>query len=77
MCEALPPLPNTPSWRGAQLNKKSTGTTLPLLFTFIIRMATLKGKVVPALLTEHHAMKAYWGSEGVVPFILKLGTRWW
>jgi hypothetical protein len=25
---AIPPLPNTPSWRGAQL--KSTGTTLPL-----------------------------------------------
>jgi len=25
---AIPPLPNTPSWRGAQL-KKSTGTTLP------------------------------------------------
>jgi hypothetical protein len=25
---ALPPLPNTPSWRGAQL--KNTGTTLPL-----------------------------------------------
>jgi hypothetical protein len=28
MCGAIPPLPNTPSWRGAQL--KSTGTTLPL-----------------------------------------------
>jgi len=26
---AIPPLPNTPSWRGAQL-KKSTGTTLLL-----------------------------------------------
>jgi hypothetical protein len=22
-----------------------------------------KGKVVPVLLTEHHAMKAYWGVE--------------
>jgi hypothetical protein len=30
----IPPLPNTPSWRGAQL-KKSTGTALPLPFTFI------------------------------------------
>jgi hypothetical protein len=28
----IPPLPNTPSWRGAQL-KSSTGTTLPLTFT--------------------------------------------
>jgi hypothetical protein len=26
---AIPSLPNTPSWRGAQL-KKSTGTALPL-----------------------------------------------
>jgi hypothetical protein len=30
-----------------------------------------KGKVVPVLfLTEHHAMKAYWGSGGIAPFIL-------
>jgi hypothetical protein len=26
--------PNTPSWRGVQLKKKSTGTILPLSFTF-------------------------------------------
>jgi hypothetical protein len=30
----------------------------------------LKGKVVPVLLTEHQAMKAYWESEGIVPLIL-------
>jgi len=30
---AIPPLPNTPSWRGAQL-KKSTGTTLPYLYLY-------------------------------------------
>jgi hypothetical protein len=30
-----------------------------------------KGKVVPVLpLTEHHAMKAYWGSGGTAPPIL-------
>jgi hypothetical protein len=29
MSEAIPPLPNTSSWRGAQL-KESIGTTLPL-----------------------------------------------
>jgi hypothetical protein len=28
------------------------------------------------LLTEHHAMKADWGSEGIAPHILDLGTRW-
>jgi hypothetical protein len=32
MSGAIPPLPNTPSWRGAQLKKKSTGTNLPLPF---------------------------------------------
>jgi hypothetical protein len=29
----IPPLPNTPSWRGVQLKKKSTGTTLPFIET--------------------------------------------
>jgi hypothetical protein len=27
-------------------------------------------------LTKHHAMKAYWGSGGIVPRILDLGTTW-
>jgi hypothetical protein len=27
-------------------------------------------------LTKHHAMKTYWGSWGVAPRILDLGTRW-
>jgi hypothetical protein len=27
-------------------------------------------------LTEHHAMQAYWGSGGIAPRILDLGTRW-
>jgi hypothetical protein len=27
-------------------------------------------------LTEHHAMKAYWGSGGMTPRILDLGTGW-
>jgi hypothetical protein len=37
-----------------------------------------KGKVVPTLfiLTKHHAMKAYWGSGGIAPRILDLGTIW-
>jgi hypothetical protein len=34
MCGAVPLLPNTPSWHGAQL-KKCTGTTLPLPFILI------------------------------------------
>jgi len=28
------------------------------------------------LLTENHAMKAYWGSGWIAPRILSLGTRW-
>jgi hypothetical protein len=28
MSGSIPPLPNTPSWRDAQLKEKSTGTTL-------------------------------------------------
>jgi len=32
---------------------------------------TGKGKVVPVLLTEHHAMEAYWGNGGIAPLILK------
>jgi hypothetical protein len=27
-------------------------------------------------LTKHHAMKTYWGSGGIAPCILDLGTRW-
>jgi hypothetical protein len=33
-------------------------------------MLRSKGKVVPVLLTEHHAMEAYWGSGGTAPLIL-------
>jgi hypothetical protein len=34
-----------------------------------------KDKVVPVLLTEHHAMKSYWGSGVIAPPILNVGTR--
>jgi hypothetical protein len=27
-------------------------------------------------LTDHHATKAYWGSGGIDPCVLDLGTRW-
>jgi hypothetical protein len=34
-----------------------------------------KAKVVPVLfLTDHHALKVYWGSGGISPRIHKLGT---
>jgi hypothetical protein len=28
------------------------------------------------VLTEHHAMEAYWGNGGIAPRILDLGTRY-
>jgi hypothetical protein len=38
---------------------------------------TVKVKVNLSLcLTKHHAMKTYWGSGGIAPRILDLGTRW-
>jgi hypothetical protein len=36
----------------------------------------VNGKVFPVLLSEHHAIKEYWGSGGIDPHILDLGTRW-
>jgi hypothetical protein len=32
--------------------------------------------VLPFSFADHHAMKAYWGSGGIAPCILDLGTRW-
>jgi hypothetical protein len=47
---------------------RKRGAILLLLHTFSCKG---KGKVVPALLlTEHHAVKAYWGSGGIAPRIL-------
>jgi hypothetical protein len=35
-----------------------------------------QSKVPVLFLIEHYAMKTYWGSGGIVPCILGLGTRW-
>jgi len=41
------------------------------VLTEVAVMTSQKGKVVPVLpLTEHHAMKAYWGSGCTAPPIL-------
>jgi hypothetical protein len=52
MCRAIPPLPSTPSWRGAQL-KKSTGTTSRVRSTFI--------KIVPFQILLLQVLLAAWG----------------
>jgi hypothetical protein len=36
----------------------------------------VKGKLVPVLLSEHGAIRAYWGSGGIAPLIFDLGTKW-
>jgi hypothetical protein len=33
-------------------------------------------KVIPVLLTEHHATEAYWGCRGITPRIINLGDTW-
>jgi hypothetical protein len=35
-----------------------------------------RGKICPYASTEHHAMKAYWGSGSIVPRIIDFGSRW-
>jgi hypothetical protein len=41
-----------------------------------IRMVKGKGKIYPCVLTDHHSMKAYWGSGGRAPRIIDVSTRW-
>jgi hypothetical protein len=36
----------------------------------MVQNVKVKGKVVPVLSAEHHAMEAYWGSGGTAPLIL-------
>jgi len=36
----------------------------------------VKVKLSLCFLTEHHSMKAYWGSGDIAPRILDLGTIW-
>jgi hypothetical protein len=53
------------------------GTRRKFVFVTIQTDSLGKGKVDPVLfLTEHHAVKAYWGSGGIAPGILVFGTRW-
>jgi hypothetical protein len=55
-----------------QYNKLNIEWIVLVLFIEITLTSNLKGKgkVVPVLLTKHHAMKAYWGSGGIAPLIL-------
>jgi hypothetical protein len=48
-----------------------------LLFTMDKGYWKVKVKIKLSLcLTKHYAVKAYWGSGGIAPHILDLGTRW-
>jgi hypothetical protein len=53
--------------------------TFDRLYLTSIALVKDTGKVKVKLslcLTKHHAMKTYWGSGGIAPRILDLGTRW-
>jgi hypothetical protein len=41
-----------------------------------VRKLKVKVKLSLCFLTEHHTIKAYWGSGGIAPRILDFGTRW-
>jgi hypothetical protein len=60
----------------AYLQGNRLSTDIVLRFSSLYQACKGKGKRFPVLLTEHHAMKAYWGSGGVASRILDLGTRW-
>jgi len=54
-------------------------TKLHLLSNLHVIFMCIKvnGKVkLSLLLTKHHAMKTYWGSEDIAPRILNLDTSW-
>jgi len=49
---------------------------LTLRQKYWIKLCMQKVKLSPWALTEHHAMKAYWGNVGITTRILDLGTTW-
>jgi hypothetical protein len=59
-----------------------TGLVRSNRYVFVTRRMELmdiimKVKVkLSVCLTKHHTMKTYWGSGGIAPRILDLGTRW-
>jgi hypothetical protein len=52
------------------------GSTVSCASTYGAMTVSCKSKVVPVPLTDHHAMRAYWGSGGIAPRILAIGSRW-
>jgi hypothetical protein len=41
------------------------------------RRVLIREMVITCALTEHHAIKEYWGSGGISPRIIDIGTRCW
>jgi biotin synthase-related radical SAM superfamily protein len=65
--------------RSALLTKGCTPKNRPSPHFHKVQTRNSKVKVKLSLcfhLTEHHAMKAYWGSGGTDPHILYLSYRW-
>jgi hypothetical protein len=62
--------PNILSWCGAQSKHRDNFTII------IIIIIKSKGIVPVILLTDYHAIKAYWVNGGIAPRFLDVGTRW-
>jgi hypothetical protein len=46
------------------------------LYGVVLMFKESTGTTLPLCLTKHYAMKTYWGSGGIAPRMLDLGTRW-
>jgi len=69
------------TWHGITPQKKPLNSQCNYMYiqSHIIAESDVVGRgniVLVLLLTEHHAMKAYWGNGGIAPRILDLATRW-
>jgi hypothetical protein len=70
----------SPLWSGsaaiglyqAALPKDSVSTTPSTVIIINIH----KARIIRYRYTKHQAIKTYWGSEGIAPCILNLGTIW-
>jgi hypothetical protein len=61
------------TWYSVKHTDKFTFTfAMSVILLFVVWVYYInKGKVISVhFLTEHHAMKAYWGSGGIAPRIL-------
>jgi hypothetical protein len=75
MCGAIPQLPQYAFVALCWVKAQGKLYILPLLK--IVSFYFVKFKVKFSMCSlKHHSIKTYWGSGGIAPRILNLGTRW-